>query len=119
MTMHAVTFSDSNQGEQFGVVLQPATGGDVRQYLQETVTQQGLTSIQDGAPLAFAGASWQQVQGVLSVKGASFTEVLLAAVQGGQLVTVTQLAHQSIYSTDEPTVFSYMRSTFKFTHACA
>lgn len=114
----AVHFSDSNHGEQFSVSTVASNGEDRGKYLQKTATQLGMTSLQTGTPLTFAGTSWQQVQGSVVLNGANYTEVLLATTHNGVVVTIMQLAHQSIYTTVESTIFSHMRSSFQFSATC-
>ncbi len=114
----AVHFSDSNYGEQFSVSTVANSGEDPGKYLQKTAAQLAMTSLQTATPLTFAGTSWQQVQGSVVLNGANYTEVLLATTHNGILVTITQLAHQSIYATVESTIFSSMRSSFQFSATC-
>jgi zinc-ribbon domain len=114
----AVHFSDSNYGEQFSVSTVANSGEDPGKYLQKTAAQLAMTSLQTDPPLTFAGTSWQQIQGSVVLNGANYTEVLLATTHNGILVTITQLAHQSIYATVESTIFSHMRSSFQFSATC-
>ena len=108
-----VLFADSSHTGQVKILV-TAVSGDLKQYLSNEATQLGMTGVKPGSPLSFAGTSWQQVQGSLQVSGANYTAVLLAAVHGGHIYTVIQMAPQVTYTDEEHIIFSPLRSSFHF-----
>ncbi|MBA2287464.1 MAG: zinc-ribbon domain-containing protein, partial [Ktedonobacteraceae bacterium] len=93
-----VSFYDSSHTAQVTIVTAPADGQDAGQYMQKEATGLGMTGLKPGAPVSFAGASWQQVQGTVQQKGATYSETLLVTMHGNHLFTIMQLAPQSVYA---------------------
>lgn len=110
----SVHFADSTHTAQVNIAVTNATGLAVLPYLAKEATQLGMTGTKAVAPLAFAGATWQQLQGSVQQNGASYTETVLVTVHGSHLFMLTQLAPQSIYAQEEHLVFASMRSSMHF-----
>ncbi|HLZ80863.1 MAG TPA: hypothetical protein VKP04_04465, partial [Ktedonobacteraceae bacterium] len=89
-------------------------GGELVQYLQQEAGRLGMTGQKNAASLSFAGASWHQMQGSVLLRGASYTETLLATIHNQRLFTIMLLAPQTTYTREEQLVFSAMRSSFQF-----
>ena len=105
---------DSSHTAQVAIVVGAAPNGDVSQYLQQQASQLGLTGIKKGSTRSFAGATWQQIQGNVQQRGASYTETLLATTHKNNLFTIMLLAPQTIYAEEEQVAFSKMCSSFQF-----
>src|SRR5207248_10548847 len=69
-------FYDSSYTDQVNIVV-GTSSGDLKQALQQQASQLGMTGQKPGTPLSFAGTTWQQLQGNVQQKGASYTETLL------------------------------------------
>ncbi|MBA2284031.1 MAG: zinc-ribbon domain-containing protein [Ktedonobacteraceae bacterium] len=108
------SFYDSSHTAQVTIVTVPAAGQDVGQYMQKEATGLGMTGLKPGAPVSFAGASWQQVQGTVQQKGATYSETLLVTMHSNHLFTIMQLAPQSVYADYDQVAFSGIRATFQF-----
>ncbi len=108
------SFYDSSHTAQVTIATVPAAGQDAGQYMQKETTGLGMTGLKPGAPASFAGASWQQVQGTVQQKGATYSETLLVTVHGDRLFTLMQLAPQSVYADYDQVAFSNIRATFQF-----
>jgi hypothetical protein len=109
-----IHFYDSSHTAEVMIAVKDAATGKVAQYLQQQVTQLGMTGAKAGTPFSFAGATWQSVQGSLQLSGANYTGTLLATVHRGRLFGFIQLAPQSIYADEEKLVFADMRSSLQF-----
>jgi len=104
---------DSSHTDQVNIVV-GISSGDLNQALQQQASQLGMTGQKPGTPLSFAGTTWQQLQGNVQQKGASYTETLLVTVHNQHLYTIMLLAPQTTYAQEEQYVFSAMRSSFQF-----
>jgi hypothetical protein len=109
-----VHFYDTSHTVQVNLAVADANGQSADQYLQKQATSMGLTGAKSGAPLTFAGVSWQEVQGSMQQQGATYTGTILVTLHGNTLITLTQLAPQARYADAEQTIFSYMRASFQF-----
>lgn len=108
------TFTDSSQTGQF-IVMITSNSSNASQFLQQEANQLGMTNVLTNLPsLSFAGTSWQQIKGGVTISGAAYTETLLSAVHGSSIYTIMQLAPQATYAQEEQVVFSTMRSSFTF-----
>jgi hypothetical protein len=96
------------------IVATPANDQDPGQYIQKEATNLGMTNLKPGAPVSFAGASWQQVQGTVQQKGATYSETLLVTAHGNHLFTIMQQAPQTVYADFDQIAFSGIRATFHF-----
>ena len=114
----AVHFTDGT--DQFSVVSVAANGQDAATYLKQEASQLKITGLKTGAPVSFAGTSWQQGQGssLLSQTGVTYTEALFVATHGDRLFTIMQIAPPGTYSEEDATIFSGMRSFFQFSNSC-
>ncbi|MEO6892327.1 MAG: hypothetical protein ABI456_21710 [Ktedonobacteraceae bacterium] len=108
------SFYDSSHTAQVTIVTAPAAGQDPGQYMQKEATDLGMTGLKPGAAISFAGASWQQMQGTVQQKGATYSETLLVTVHSNHLFTIMQLAPQSVYADYDQVAFSGIRATFQF-----
>jgi hypothetical protein len=108
-----VHFYDSSHTAQVDVVVGRAAGGDPGAYLQQKANQLGLTGLKNSST-SIGGASWQRIQGNVLIRGASYTETLLATVHKNSIYTIILLAPQSIFEQEEQLVFAKMSSSFLF-----
>ena len=107
-------FADSTATDQVTITVSNAAGTNEIIYVQKLAAQLGMTNVKMAAPLTFAGAQWQQLQGSVLVRGASYTETLFITVHGSHLYTLEQLAPQGTYAQEEHVVFAPMRSSLRF-----
>jgi hypothetical protein len=107
-------FTDSTDTDQVTITVSNAAGTNEIIYVQKLAAQLGMTNVKIAAPLTFAGAQWQQLQGSVLVRGASYTETLFVTVHGSHLYTLEQLAPQGTYAQEEHVVFAPMRSSLRF-----
>lgn len=105
---------DSSHTAQVDIVVEAAPNGDVSHYLQQQASQLGLTVIKKGPTRSCAGETWQQVQGNVQQRGASYTETLLATTRKSNLFTIRLLAPQTTYIDEEHVAFSKICSSFQF-----
>jgi len=98
---------------QVDVVVGRAAGGDPGAYLQQKAKQLGLTGLKNSST-SIGGAHWQRIQGNVLIRGASYTETLLATVHKNSIYTIILLAPQSIFEQEEQLVFAKMYSSFQF-----
>ncbi len=108
-----VHFYDSSHTAQVDVVVGRAAGGDPGAYLQQKAKQLGLTGLKNSST-SIGGAHWQRIQGNVLIRGASYTETLLATVHKNSIYTIILLAPQSIFEQEEQLVFAKMYSSFQF-----
>ncbi|MBV9713392.1 MAG: hypothetical protein JO011_21015, partial [Ktedonobacteraceae bacterium] len=108
-----VHFYASNHVGEVDVVV-AARGGDVKQSLQQQAAKMGMSGTKAGAPLNFAGASWQQLQGSMQQSGANYTGTILATLHGSQLYMIVQQAPQNDNADWEKEFFAPLRESFKF-----
>jgi hypothetical protein len=108
-----VHFYDSSHTAQVDVVVGSTAGGDPGAYLRQKANQLGLTGLKNSST-SIGGASWQRIQGNVLIKGASYTETLLAIVHKNSIYTIILLAPQSIFEQEEQLVFAKMYSSFQF-----
>lgn len=109
-----VQFSDSSRTAQVNVVVTNASTSDLPQYLSQQAKHLGLSGTKVGAPMTFAGATWQQIQGSTQQSGANYRGTILATVHNNRLYTITQLAPLSNYADHETVIFSSMRKSWRF-----
>ncbi len=109
-----VHFYDSSNTAQVNIMVAASSGGDLGQYLQQVANQLGMTGVKSGAPISFGGASWQQVQGTVLQRGASYSGTLFVTTHNKSKVTLIFLAPQTTYAQEDQFVFSSMRSSFQF-----
>ena len=107
-------FYDSSSTAQVNIVVRPSNGEDLGQYLQREAIQLGMTGPKKGPALSFAGASWQQMQGSVLERGASYTGTVVVTVHNQHLFTMLLLAPQITYAQEDQLVFSGIRSSFQF-----
>ncbi|GAC1378641.1 MAG: hypothetical protein NVS4B7_19050 [Ktedonobacteraceae bacterium] len=108
-----VYMSDSSHTGQVNIV-DGSISGNPNQYIQQEASQLGMTGQKTKSPLSFAGTTWQQLQGTVQQKGASYTATLLVTTHNQHLYTIMLLAPQSAYTQEEQYVFIPMRSSFQF-----
>lgn len=106
--------SDSSDTAQVTIAVTGAANKEPVQYLKQQAAQLGMTAVRAGAPVAFAGSTWQQIQGGVQQKGASYTETMLGTIHGDHLFTIIQAAPENVYQDEEHVVFAPMRSSFSF-----
>jgi len=109
-----VHFTDSSQTDLVNVVMAAANGGNAGQYIQQEASQLGMTGLQTGQPVTFAGVTWQQLKGTQLIKGATYTEMLYVSVHNSSYYTIMQLAPQGTYTQEDQIAFAGMRSSFQF-----
>ena len=109
----SVLFSDSSHTAQVKLTVADDTS-DAAHYVQQQATKSGMTAIKPLGTNAFAGLSWQEVQGNLQQDGANYTTTMLATVHGTHMYVLTQMAPQNVYADEESVVFSTMRNSLKF-----
>ncbi|MBE3558189.1 MAG: zinc ribbon domain-containing protein [Ktedonobacteraceae bacterium] len=109
-----VRFHDSSRAFQFTLIAADAAGSSVDKFLQQQVSQQGVTNAKAGTPLSFSGATWQQTQGNVQISGANYTCTILVTEHGNRLFALVELAPQSVYSDAEQSIFGPMRQSFRF-----
>jgi hypothetical protein len=73
-----------------------------------------MSGVKSVAPLSFAGASWQGLQGTVQQSGASYTCTIFATTHANHLVMLTQMAPQSVYDQEESVIFSALRQSLRF-----
>jgi len=108
-----VHFYDSSQTAQVDIVVGAAPTGDTGAYLQQKANQLGLTGTKNSST-SFGGATWQQTQGNILIKGASYTETLLATMHRNSVYTIMLMAPQTTYEQENQIVFSKMYASFQF-----
>ncbi len=109
-----VHFFDSSHTAAVDIMVAPAGNSDLTHYLQQQARQHGMIGAKPGAPLSFAGVSWQRIQGNVLLRGANYVETMFATVHNDHFVVLTQLAHQSIYAAEEQMSFSPLRASLRF-----
>ena len=108
-----VHFYDSSHTAQVDIVVGAAPGGDTGTYLQQKANQLGLTGTKNSST-SFGGTSWQQIQGNVLLKGASYTETLVTTTHKNSMYTIMLLAPQTTYEQEDQIVFSKMFASFQF-----
>jgi hypothetical protein len=108
-----VHFYDSSHTAQVDIVVASAAGGDPGAYLQQKANQLGLTGLKNSST-SIGGASWQRIQGNVLLRGASYTETLLATARKNSIYTMILLAPQSTFEQEEQLVFAKMYASFQF-----
>lgn len=103
-------FADSSSTAQVTLAITNG-GGDLNQYMQQQVTQLAMTGAKPGAPVTFAGITWQQMQGTIQQSGANYTATLFVMMRGDHIVTLLQQAQQTVYPEEETTVFAPLRAS--------
>ena len=78
------------------------------------MSSQGITGKRTLPEALFAGASWQQIQGIVQESGASYTATVLVTMHGQNYYSIVQLAPSTTYPLEEQLVFSKIRSSFQF-----
>jgi hypothetical protein len=108
-----VHFHDTSHTAEVDIVVASAPTGSPGAYLQQKANQLGMTGLQSSST-SFGGASWQQIRGNVLVKGASYTETLLATIHKNNVFTMMLLAPQTTYVQEDQMVFSKIRASFQF-----
>jgi hypothetical protein len=109
-----VNFYDDNHTDQVNIIVDVAGNQNLDQYMSKTVSSQGITGQKMLPEASFAGASWQQIQGIVQESGASYTATVLVTMHGQYYYSMVQLAPLITYHLEEQLVFSKMRSSFQF-----
>jgi len=109
-----VQFYDRSQTAQVIIAVSNINNSTITAALQKQSAQLGMSGAKSVAPLAFAGASWQAMQGSVQQNSASYTCTVFATTHANRLVIWTQLAPQSVYSREESVIFSAMRQSLRF-----
>ena len=105
-------FADSSNTAQVTITITNGSG-DLNQYMQRQATQLAMTGAKPGDPITFAGTSWQQMQGTMQQSGANYTATLFATVHGDHIITLLQLAQQTVYPEEETAVFAPLRTSLQ------
>lgn len=105
-------FADSSNTAQVTITITNGNG-DLNQYMQRQVAQLAMTGAKPGDPVTFAGTSWQQMQGTIQQSGANYTATLFATMHGDHIITLLQLAQQTVYPEEETTVFAPLRTSLQ------
>lgn len=111
---NVVHFADSSQTGQINLSRADANGQTLNQYLNQQTTQMGITAPQVDPAVTFAGSSWQQVQGNVTQKGATYMAVLYVTQRTGRFYALTCLSPLTAYSQMETDDFAPLRASFKF-----
>jgi hypothetical protein len=109
-----VQFSDSSHTAQVIIAISNRNSTTITASLQKQSAQLGMSGVKSVAPLSFAGASWQGIQGIVQQNGASYTCTIFATIHANHLVMLTQLAPQSVYDQEDSLVFSALRRSLQF-----
>ena len=110
----AVYFYDANHTDQLNILRVVTNGQSIDQYIKKEESQLGMTSPKGQAPLSFAGATWQQVQGTALQSGATYTETLLVTTRGNHFYALVQMAPAPTYAGADHLFFTVMRSSLQF-----
>lgn len=103
-------FADSSSTAQVTLTV-TNVGGDLNQYMQQQVTRLAMTGARPGAPVTFAGTTWQQMQGTIQQSGANYTATLFVTMHGDHIVTLLQQAQQTVYPEEETAIFAPLRAS--------
>jgi hypothetical protein len=114
MQSGTVSFYDDNHTDQVNFTVVAVDNQGLSHYITKMESSLGMTGQKNLAPLTFAGATWQQIQGSEQLSGASYTATLLVTDHGAHYYSILQLAPSSTYPLEEQLVFSKMRSSFQF-----
>lgn len=109
----AVHFADSSRTGQINLTM-AAASGQVGDYLKQQETQQTVNGPKTVPSVAFAGASWQRVQGSVVQSGATYTIVLYATQHNNHFYLLAFLAPQATFTSADQSNFAHVRSSFKF-----
>jgi hypothetical protein len=109
-----VQFSDSSHTAQVNIAVSHINTATITASLQKQSAQLGMSGVKSVAPLSFAGASWQGLQGTVQQSGASYTCTIFATTHANHLVMLTQMAPQSVYDQEESVIFSALRQSLRF-----
>ncbi len=109
-----VSFFDAGQIDQLTISVASSNGASAATYASKEAGQFGLTAQKSLSPVAFAGTTWQRVQGTLMVSGATDTETVLVAQHGNRLYTIAQIAPAATYADADSLFFSIFRANFHF-----
>jgi hypothetical protein len=110
----AVYFYDANHTDQLNILRVATNGQSIDQYIKKEESQLGMASPKGQAPLSFAGATWQQVQGTTLQSGATYTETLLVTTRGNHFYALVQMAPASTYTGADHLFFTVIRSSLQF-----
>ncbi|GCE28182.1 hypothetical protein KDA_36660 [Dictyobacter alpinus] len=108
-TRTAMNLADSSNTAQ--ITLTQGDSSDATKYLQQQATQLGMTNAKAGAPISFAGQSWQQISGDFQLSGANYTGTLYATTYNNHLYTWKQIAPKNVFQDEERLVFVPARSS--------
>lgn len=107
-------FADNDQTGQITFSMAAANGQQLNQYLSQETAQLGITALQTAPTLTFAGASWQQVQGDVTQKGATWTTALYVTEQNNRFYVLAFQAPATAYKQMEQDNFAPLRHSFRF-----
>lgn len=110
----AAYFYDPNHTDQVNILKVAINGQSIDQYIKKEESQLGMTTPKSQAPLTFAGATWQQVQGTVLLSGATYTETLLVTTHGNHFYALVQMAPAPTYTGADHLFFATMRSSMQF-----
>ena len=109
-----VQFYDSSHTAQVIIASSNTNNSTITAALQKQSAQLGMSGAKSVAPLTFAGASWQAMQGTVQQNSASYTCTIFVTTHANRLVIWTQLAPQGVYNQEESVIFSAMRQSLRF-----
>ncbi len=110
---NTLSFADSTSTGQITLSVVPANG-QVSQYLTQETTQLGMTVLKTGSTVTFAGSTWQQAQGTVTQRGATYTTTLYVTQHNTHFYALTFLAPPSAYAQMEQDDFAPLRASFRF-----
>ena len=109
-----VSFFDAGHTDQVNITVTAGNGSSVTTFVNKEAVQLGLTAQKNLSPITFAGTSWQQVQGMVLVSGATDIETLLVSMHGDHFYVITQVAPTATYADADHLFFSIFRASFQF-----
>src|SRR5260370_40134456 len=105
-------FADNDQTGQITLSMAAANGQQLNQYLNQETAQLGMTALQTAPSVTFAGASWQQVQGDVTLKGATWTTALYVTEQNNRFYVLAFQSPATAYKQMEQDNFAPLRHSF-------
>ncbi len=109
-----LTLLDVSDTNQMNIYVADATTGAQGSYVQQQAATLGISNPKAGSATTFGGASWQQIQGDMQVKGAEYTCVLFTTTYKKHFYTLTQMSPHSTYPDEEKLVFAPTRLSLHF-----
>ena len=108
-----LSFADSTATGQITLSMVPANG-QLSQYLTQETSQLGMTGLKTGPATTFAGSSWQQEQGTVIQRGATYMVALYVTQHDNRFYTLAFLAPPPAYSQMDQDDFVPLRASFSF-----